>query len=366
MNPTLRKIILAFLAIGATALAVIILKPKEEKKSEEKELALKAIKPLAVQNGVNEGQVEVRGKLEALQKIDIFSEANGVMNAQRFLEGNSFSKGELLLSINAQELAYSLQAQKSSLLNKVSGIMGDLTLDFPDEKNVWQSFLNNLDIAQPLPPLPTIKSPNLKRFIAPQDIFNSYYSIKANEEKLSKHSIYAPFSGFLTETKIKTGGLVRAGQPLGVFMNASSYEMQAEVSLSELKQIQKGTKITFGTAHIDQTWTGTVERINATVSAETQMAQVYIAIKGNGLKEGMYLFGSLKGASFENSFSLDRKLIKEGGVYTLEEGVIGFKKVNVLFESESMAIVSGLSDSDVLVANNVNGIYVGQVVKVVE
>lgn len=365
MSSTLRKIILATLALGVTVLVLFIIRPKDKEAAEQKTQSLKAIKPLAITTGTNVGNVAIRGKIEALEKIDILAEVGGIMNASRYFEGNSFRKGETLLSINSDELAYSLKAQKSSLLNKVSGIIADLTLDFPNDAPVWQAFMNDIDIAKPLPELPVINDNNLKRFISSKDILNSYFTIKANEKKLSKYVIRAPFNGSLTATQIKNGSLVRIGQPLGSFMNTSRFEMTSEVSLSELKLINTGDEITLKASNSEKTWRGTIDRINATISPETQMAQIYISIVGDELKEGMYLFGTITGESFDNTVEIDRKLIKNGGVYTLEKDRIDFKEVEILFESNSKAIVSGLSNKDVLVANNVNGVYVGQQVNVV-
>jgi multidrug efflux pump subunit AcrA (membrane-fusion protein) len=366
MTPVVRKIILALLAILVTAAVIFLLKPKETVQSESKEQVLKSIKALNVTLATNQGDINIQGKTTALDKIEIFSEANGIMSANKFKEGTRFKKGELLLSINSDELQYSLSAQKSTLLNKVASMIGDLTIDYPSESKVWQAFLDNINIDQPLPDLPTVGNQSLKRFLAGRDIFNTYYSIKATEEKLSKYQIYAPFNGILVQSNIKNGALVRAGQPLGVFMNDTRYELESEVSLSELNHLQTGQKITLKADHASQDWIGTIERINATINPETQLAQVFVSVNGQELKEGIYLYGAIKGEAYDSTFVLDRKLIQERGVYTIVQDTIQFKKVEVLFENESEAIVKGLANEDVLVANNVSGLYVGKPVNVVK
>lgn len=360
MNNQSRKIILILLSIFISALGVFIswkLKPIEERTEVIESHRL--VKVSTVELGDHKAEVRFSGKLSAEDKIDVFTEVGGVLLTDNFKQGNTFSKGSVLVQLNATEFSNNLKAVKSQLMTQVAGVMGDLKMDYPSEAKDWEGFLNTIDVHDQLPELPEFKNEKLKRFMAGKGILNTFYSIQGQEDKLSKFCIYAPFNGVLTNTTLKKGTLVRPGQKIGEFINPASFELETEISLSDLQFIQKGSKVNLHSDDLNMSWQGVVSRINSSLDPSSQMVKIFIKAQGRSLKEGMFLHGVASGATFKNATQINRKLIKNGGVYIVENQVITHKKINVLYINQAKAIVTGLANGDQYIADNMKGLYEG-------
>jgi len=277
-----------------------------------------------------------------------------------------FNRGNVIAQLNSTEFETTLKAQKTQLITQVSLIMGDLKIDFSKEYSKWELFLNQIDVNSPLPELPRIENQKLKRFIAGKGVLNSYYSLKAQEEKLSKYTITAPFRGVITKAIIKKGTLVMPGQKIGTFIGPSIYELETEVSLSDLQFVSMGSVFNLTSSELNKSWKGKVSRINNSINASSQMVKIYITVSGSLLKEGMFLTGSGHGNTYENTVSINRKLIKNNGIYLVDSGKVKFKPVEVLHVNKSDAIVKGLNYGDQYIADNMKGLFDGMQVNVVE
>lgn len=365
MNDLSRKIVLAVIAVLVTVGVIYLLSigNKKTQKSELKNI-YRSVRVDTVELQTHVAEVEFTGKLAAVDKIEIYTEVGGVLLNDSFREGNSFSKGSVIAQLDAREFANNLKAQKTQLVTQVSSIMGDLKLDFEDAVSEWEKFLNEIDVEKPLPKLPLVSDKKLKRFISGKGILNSYYNLKSQEEKLSKFILKAPFNGVLTEANIKKGTLVRGGQKIGAFINPFDFELETEVSLSDLQFIGKGTAVSLLSTDLNKTFKGVVSRLNSSVNPSTQMVKIYVNVQGADLKEGMFLSGIGKGASFENSALLNRKLVKNGGVYVVDSNKVKFRKVEVKYVNQSKAIVTGLNSGEAYVADNMKGLYEGMQVSV--
>lgn len=367
MNENGRKIILALLAFLAVVFVVVFLWSIRdiETKGELKQ-TYRSVRVNSVKLKKNRAEVHFTGKLLAKNRIDIYTEVGGVLLNDNFREGNVFNSGDVIAQLNSTEFETALKAQKTQLISQVSLIMGDLKIDFPDEYSKWESFLNQIDVNSPLPVLPNIENQKLKRFIAGKGVLNSYYSLMAQEEKLSKYSIIAPFRGVITKAILKKGTLVMPGQKIGTFISPSIYELETEVSLSDLQFVSKGSVFNLTSSELNKSWEGKVSRINNSINASSQMVKAYITVRGSLLKEGMFLTGVGYGNTYENTVSINRKLIKNNGVYLVDSGKVKFKPVEVLHVNKSDAIVKGLDSGDQYIADNMKGLFDGMQVNLVE
>jgi len=359
MNDTLRTIIWILIIVIVTAFGISrIKKMKTEIKPKSKIEAIKNVSTRAVVLGDNKAEVLFSGKIVAFDRIELFAEVNGLFLSQNFKEGNRFAKGQSLVQIESAEIENNLKAQKSNLLSQVSSIMGDLSIDFPEEKNKWSTFLSKINVEKALPPLPEI-SQKLKVYLAGKSILNTYYSILSQEERLKKYAIRAPFNGVVSATNLKQGTLVRAGQKLGEFIGTNVFDLEAEFSLVDKKMVNIGDVVSFSSADLNKTWKGTIYRINPSVNSTSQMVTAYIKLTGSDLKEGMFLQGYIQGETYPNSFVVDRKFITDGHIYTIQSDSLVLKPVQTLSYKGNQAIISGLENGDTVLKELANGLYPG-------
>lgn len=371
MSLTVRRIlimlvgVLILAGVGYYAKQVAAKKPPPKKK----ENPLPSIREVAVfkaENGKISSEMEVQGSLVAYNKVDIFAEVTGMLEntAKPFKVGSYFKKGEILLDIEDDEARLNILSQKSNLVNAITLLMPDLKIDYPQSFQQWKSYLDKFNVETSVLPLPTPLNDQEKYFIASKNLASQYYAIKSAEKRLGKYTVYAPFSGVIAEAMINPGSLVRAGQKMGSLMGTGDYEMQATVSLEDLKFIKTGTKVQLYSDAAAGNWTGTVRRISDMIDANTQSVLVFIGVRGQGLREGMYLKGKLNTRAVENSVSLPLELlVNQDQVYVVDDNKLRLQKVEIVNTNASTAIVQGLPEGTLLLKNQLVGAFEGMEVK---
>ncbi len=365
------SIVLGLLVLGGAYIASQKLSEKKAppKKKENAAPVIREVGVFRAQNGATTSDMEIQGSLVAYNKVDIFAEVTGMLEktAKPFKVGSYFKKGEILLDIEDDEARLNILSQKSNLVNAITMIMPDLKVDYPQSFQQWKNYLDNFNVETGIKSLPKPVDDQEKYFIATKNLAAQYYSIKSAEKRLGKYTVYAPFSGVITEAMINPGSLVRAGQKMGSMMGTGDYEMQATVSLEDLKYIKTGTKVNLYSDAAEGKWTGNVRRVSDMIDPNTQSVLVFIGVRGKGLREGMYLKGQLKTSAVNNSMTLPLDLlVNQDQVYTVVDDKLQLQRVDILKTNASSAIVQGIPDGTLLVKEKMIGAFDGMQVKAVE
>ena len=299
--------------------------------------------------------VDITGRLEPEDKIDIYAEVGGVLlpTNPAFKVGNRFGKGTSLVRINDSEARQNLRAQKSNFITTLASVVPDLKIDFPNAYQTWENYLLSFSVDEPVPPLPEPASEQLRLFLGARNVYTQYYTLHQLEEQLDKYRIYAPFTGTLTEASINQGTLIRQGQKLGEFIKDDVYEMEAAVRPEELAFIAVGDEVALSSVPSDSSWQGTIARINERVEPNSQTVKVFVRVDGDALKAGMYLEGRVKGRLYEDAFEIPRDvLVNENKVFIVQDSTAELLTVETLKTSDEIAIVRGLEDGMTLITED--------------
>lgn len=368
----MRKVINIILGILLIVLAVWLVNVMVLKNQRPQRPPVKIVKTVfidTVQNGTIPIMIRANGTLVAKNRIEIFSEVQGVLQptSKEFRPGNSYRKGEVILKIRSDEHYANLQAQKSNLYNSITSIMPDLRLDYPEEYGKWEAYLKEFDFDKTTPVLPETNSEQEKFFISGRNIYTTYYNVKNLEVRYSKYTIRAPYNGVLTNALVNPGSLIRQGQKLGEFISPSVYEMEVAINAKYSDLLQIGNKVDVASLDSGKEWTGKIVRVNANVDQTTQTVTAYIELRGNDLKEGIYLEAHLVAKSEENAFEIPRKLlVNNESLYVLKDSVIDLVPVNPVYYTDESVVIKGLADGTPMVSRVIPGAYPGMVVKVFE
>ena len=341
------------------------MKPDQARRDVPKRI--KAVETVTVTNTPVATSLGVQGRLEAYNKISLFSEVGGLVleTGKPFKRGVYFRKGETLLRIDDAETRLNLQSQKAALLTTMAAMMPDLKIDYPESFANWERYLANYNVDAPLPALPTPAGEREKLYVAGRNIYSQYYAIQSLEERLSKFTLRAPFGGVLTSTAVDQGAIIRPGQQLGELMATGYFELVATVPLSELEYLQPGGEVMLYSEDIDGKWRGKVRRISDQIDAATQTVNVYVGVSGKGLREGMYLRGEADARTITDAIEIDRDLlIDQEEVYVVEnDTLLRLVPVTVRKFNRETAVVSGLPNGTKLLTSAVAGAYDGMRVK---
>lgn len=366
----MRKIISIVLGIILIIASVFVVKAMIAANQKPQRIAKKIVKTVFVDVVENKDipiTIKANGNLVAKNKIEIFSEVQGVLHvtSKEFKAGVSYKKGEVILRINNEEHFANLQAQKSNLYNTITSIMPDIRLDYPNEYEKWRNYITGFDFDKTTPKLPKTNSEKEKFFISSRNIYTSYYNVKNMEVRLSKYVIRAPYNGVLTDALVNPGSLVRQGQKLGEFINPSVYEMEVAINAAYIDLLQKGNKVNLYNLDNSKTWEGKIIRVNGKVDQASQTVKTFIQVAGKGLKEGMYLEAKLVAKQEHEAYEMARKLlVNNESVYVLKDSVLDLVKVNPVYFKDKTVVIKGLADGTKVLSKNVPGSYSGMAVKV--
>lgn len=311
-------------------------------------------------------KIKISGRVEAFEKIEVFSEVNGKLlnSAKSFKEGISYTKGEMLLHIDDAELKASLSAQRGDFQNLILQSLPDIKLDYPVQLNKWEKYMSNISSEKLLPKLPNFENSKEENYIVSKGILSKYYNIKSQEARLEKYSIIAPFSGSVIESSITPGTMIRAGQKLGVYINPGSLELEAAVNITDIKYLSYGQKVVLISSEVPGKWNGTIARINNYIDPATQNVSVYISLDGKGLKEGMYLSGNIIASEIDNAFVMPRNWIINGEkVFAVKDSVLEKITITVVKVSEDSAYISQFPKGYKLLKGHIPGAYEGMIVQ---
>ncbi len=330
----------------------------------------KVIQSVFVQNVKNEAvpiQIIESGRLVAKNKIEIYAEVQGVMEAtpKEFKPGSVYNKGAVLVKIRSADYYANLQAQKSTLQNLITSVLPDLRLDYPEAYKKWDEYLQNFDMNKPISKLPETSSDKEKYFITGKNIYTTYYKTKNLEIILQKYTLRAPFNGILTEAVVTPGTVVRPGQKLGEFINPSVYEMEVSVKKTEISSLAIGKNVQVKGANSTQVWDGKITRINGKVDVNTQTVKVFIQLNSDELREGMYMEANMNGNPIPEAFEVASGLLIEGSkLYVVKNNMLDVVVVSVLHKKHNSVVIQGLEDGMQLVSKPIAGAYAGMEVSI--
>ena len=367
----MRKIIISVLAgvliIGGSIFAAkFIVNSKENRRPVPKKV-VKTVFVDTVKNGIVPIVVPANGNLVAKKRVELYAEVQGVFRtgSKLFKPGQEYSTGQTLIRINASEYYASVQAAKSNLYNLVTSIMPDLQLDYPEYFPKWQQYLADFDLEKTTPKLPEIKSDKEKYFITGRGIYSSYYNVKNLEQRLSKYTIKAPFSGVLTEALVTEGTLVRAGQKLGEFIKTDVYELEVAISKAYADFLKVGKEVALSNLNKTQTYNGKVVRVNGRVDQASQTITVFIEVKGDNLKAGQYLEANLNAKSEANAIEVNRSLLLDNNqIYVVRDSILDVIDVTPVYFTDKRVVLKDVPNGETIVSKPMAGAYTGMLVKV--
>lgn len=352
----------ALILLGGIFINKKLAASKKAPKKEVVEKNTRKVNSLTVNNQNSIALIDITGKLVSENKIEVYSEVTGKLKStnKAFKEGNIFQKGETLLEIDGEENRMNLLAQRSAFQSLLTQIIPDIRIDFPKSFSKWQDYINTFDVNNTLNELPETSSSKEKNYLAAKNIYNQYYSIKAQENRLDKFTIKAPFRGAVSQSMVNPGTIIRSGQKIGEFIDTKNYEFEATVHISDAKFIHVGDEVSLENTIGNKTWTAKVKRISQHLDSQSQSIKIYISVNGDELKEGMYLNGTIKGQNIANSFRIPRKLlIDKDKLYIIENDMLKLITIQIEKLSSTHIIVSNLAEGTKILAESGIGFYDG-------
>lgn len=357
--------------VAVLALAILLfflLSGSSEQSTAAQKPPVKGVEVIRISNDSVPVTVQMDGKLNALEKIEIYAEVNGILQpgGKKFEEGIPYKKGETLLRLENSEARSNYLAAKSQFVNTISQVLPDIKIDYPEAFETWRGYLSDVSDADYVPAPPEPQNDQLRLFLVGRQVYSNYQNLESARVRLNKFTVKAPFNGVVTEALVDPGVLVRAGQRLGEFLDPGRYELETAVSSGELELINVGDSVSLTSPDMSMEWKGVLFRINAKIDPNTQQVKVFIRVEAEELKDGMFLNAEIDARKVESAFELDRSLIyNDTYTYVVQDSTLRRRKLDIIRKNPKTIIARGLPDGTLVPDQPISGAYEGMEVRVV-
>lgn len=315
---------------------------------------IRKVESALVKYNTIESSVSGTGRVLSQYSVDVISEVQGKIQRGDIplKKGASFVKGQELARIYDTDAVYAMKSRKSSFLNSLANILPDVKIDYPESYDKWVSFFESVEISKDLPALPLIESSQEKIFLSSRQILSTYYSIKADEERLKKYSIYAPFTGAVQEVMLEVGSVANPGSRLAKIIKTGDLEIEVPLKIEDAKWVKKGYKAVLRAEDGHIVGKGVVKREASFVDPSSQSINVYVGVLPGTeqLYSGQYLRVEFPGMSIENAMEIPRNAtFNYNTVYVVDSGYLAKMEIDILKTNENTIIFSGLEEGTELV-----------------
>jgi multidrug efflux pump subunit AcrA (membrane-fusion protein) len=294
-------------------------------------------------------KVEGNGVIESERTLDLIAETNGrVTFAKNDLKDGTFVKGgEVVVRIDSRDVENQLYGLRSDFLNAVASVLPELRLDDAHVYRRWLDYFNSLDIDRSVPDLPEITHPQEKIKVSTKNIIGKYYQVKNQEILLSKHTVTAPFDGFITSSGVIENSFVSMGQNLFTLSDPKNLVVSVPLRVEESKGLEFASKPRV-TIHADEDSEtkklGRVTRRETMVDRNSQTLEVFVTFTNRNLDPsflpGSYVHVEIAGKTLSDVAPVPRHLLDPSGhIFTMEEGALGRQPVEVVAYQGDAAII---------------------------
>ena len=340
---------------GSAALSKLFVSMKPEQRKRPDVEMKRSVKAEVVEYTDIVSPLERPGRAVSGGEVVLVSEASGKIErgAVVLRKGASFKKGQLLAVIYKDEVELALKARKSKFLTTMTSLLPDMKVDYPQHLNVYEMFFRAIDMDENIPEMPVVNDEKLKIFLASRNVFSEYYGIRQDEKKLQRHSLYAPFNGTFTQVNFELGAYVNTGGQIAKMIRTDHVEVEVPVPNVDSKWIKIGDDVVVVSEDGKSHMPGRVVRKANFVETNTQSRSIFVQVKssaGNEMLTGEYRTVQFPGQKIESAMEIPRGAVfNSSTVYTIVEGKLKKREVNVLKVNETTLVFSGLEEGTKIV-----------------
>ncbi len=290
-------------------------------------------------------QIQVRGRTEALKKVDLKAEVTGRIIATPVEKGERVKAGQTICRIapNARE----------ANLEKAQALATQRQLEYnANVELAKKGFRSDTQVAA-----------------AKAELDAANAGVRQAEVELDHTLIKAPFAGLVNDRPAEVGDFLQVGSTCAILLTDDPYLVVGEVSDRQVNRIKKGqpatVELTDGTV-IE----GTVRYISSAARIETRTFRVEVEVPNPALelREGMTANILIPTTSAKAHFLTPSLLtLKDDGsvgIRIVEDGTVKFFPITIAGNNPDGLWVKGLPDQIQLIIIGQNFVTEGQKVRV--
>ena len=336
----------AILVLGVVAMAALGSTRQESNKRESRpEARVVETRRLAFDDVTL--AVAGNGVIESERILDLVAEVPGrIVYAKNDLKDGTFVReGEVIVRIDSRDVENQLHGQRSDFMNAVASVLPELQLGDANIWRKWFDYFNSLDIDRTLPDLPEITNAQEKIKVSSRDIIGKYYDVRNQEIRLARHTIRAPFTGYIDSGGVIENSVVSQGQTLLTTSDAVNMVVAVPLLVSETRNIDfsPAPRVTLRAGE-GLTKTGRITRKRTAVERNSQTLDVFVTFANADLDPhflpGNYVDVEIEGRTLTDVATVSRHLLDgQSHVFTMANGKLDREQVNVVAYQGDLAVI---------------------------
>ena len=294
-----------------------------------------------------ENVIKVTGAIIANESVALKIEISGKVETINFKEGQRVKKGDLLLSINDDEIVAQLERLKyTQKLNE--------DMEYRMRQLLEKEAISREEYDISLTTLNTTLS-----------------DIKEREARIAKHKLYAPFDGIIGLRQVSEGSYITSSDLLANIYNINPIKIEFSVPGKYTALVNKGDTINFKVEASDNVFLGTIYAVEPRIDPRTRTLQIRAICDNDDevLIPGQfanidYILNVLPDALMVPSESLIPEL-NSHKIFTYKNGMVDQGIVNIGIRTEkSVQITQGINPGDTVITTGILQIRQGMPVDV--
>ncbi len=320
---------------------------KSHRPPEQKPLTktIRMVQSELVQYTTQNSTLEATGRILSQQSVELIAEVQGKLlpGDVPLKAGQEFRAGDVLARIYDRDTRFALQARKSAYLNALANILPDLKMDYPEAYTAWVDFFNTIDLENPLPPFPEVNAP-LKIFLSSRGVLTEYYGIRADEERLKKYTLLAPYNGAIQNVLLETGSVANPGSHIAQILKTDQLEIEMPLDTRSSDWIHKGDLARIYSENGIELGTASVVRMAQYIDPQTQSINSYLKVQNSSgeLRAGGYVRVEFNNIRIAHAMEIPRNAVfNQNLVFVIDSGMLMKQEINLLKIGQNTVVFNG-------------------------
>jgi membrane fusion protein (multidrug efflux system) len=292
---------------------------------------VKVIAPQRIEN-----VIKITGAILANESVNIRSEISGKIEKIYFREGQKVKAGDLLLTINDDEIVAQYERLKyTQKLNE--------DIEYRQRQLLEKEAISREEYEIALTTLNTTKS-----------------DIKEREARLAKHKLVAPFDGIIGLRQVSEGSYLTPADPVANIYNINPVKIEFSIPGKYSTMVTKGDSISFSVEASDELYTGITYSVEPRIDERTRTLQIR-AICNND--QEVLIPGQFANISYTLDVLPDALMVPSEAIipemnshklFTFRSGSVNQETVTIGLRTDNeVQITGGLSPGDTVITTGI-------------
>jgi len=296
--------------------------------------------------------VEIQGRVEADDFVNVSSEIGGRITSLLVEEGDYVRKGQLLATTDLETVEKQI-AEIETQLELANTV-------YERQKRLWDQNIGS----------------EIQYLEAKTRMEGLEKSLETLESQISKKNIYAPIGGYVDREFLQEGETASPGMPIIQILNTAEIKVTADIQENFLSAIEKGDSVTVRFPALNLSIDETVTQLGRTIDLNNRTFEIQIktSSRSGQLKPNLLAVIRFKDFQAEDIISVPLDAIheevngnkfvyivnEESGRFTAKKSYVELGESNV----NEVIIASGVRNGDRLITKGSKGISQGELVRI--